>query len=307
MDRTLIDAEPAILTIGAATIFFKDGITMKIEDSVQATPADVVQNAGDTWDDLMVKITGTPSGEIETLSTLYPYASFRRGQNIFAADAPCTIKTTSGRLFTIPSAAITKCCDLNLAPDKTFFGGSLEITGVRKNNTAWSAVGSLYTEAASAFADWATFGAAGILKLAYAAAWGALAAPWNGIVTEDGWSLSFGLNLKYQKDAAIGTVQAFYQGETVVAKCRALNVVAADIIAAHPIQGTGAARGKRIASGNNLVLTGDGGTPVITLTSTQLRSPGYRFGNEEIRNGELGFEAQRIYTSGQPQPLYTFA
>src|SRR4051812_13045243 len=114
MDRTLIDAEPAILTFNGATVVFKDGITMKIEDTVQATPADIVQNAGDTWDDLMIKITGTPTGEVESLGLLYPYAAFRRGQNIFAADSPATIKTTSGRLFTIPSAAITKCCDLAL-------------------------------------------------------------------------------------------------------------------------------------------------------------------------------------------------
>jgi hypothetical protein len=115
------------------------------------------------------------------------------------------------------------------------------------------------------------------------------------------------LNLKFIQSSEIGTVQAFYVGETVMAKCRALNVLIDDIIAVHGVQGAGARRGKRIASGNNLLLTGAGGSPVITLTSAALREPGYRFGNEEIRIGEIGFEAQRIFTSGAPQPLYTLS
>jgi hypothetical protein len=277
---------------------------------VQATPADIVQNAGDTWDDLMVKISGTPTGEVESLALLYPYASFRRGQNIFAADSPATIQ--HHERASVHSAERGHHEVLRLwrwLRTRHFFPAAWKSPACAKTIRLWSAAGKpLHRGRISAFSDWSAFNAAGILKLELHGGVGSAGERRGmGSSTEDGWAISFGLNLKYQKDAAIGTVQAFIQGETVLAKCRALNVTATDIIAAHPIQGTGAARGKRIASGNNLVFTGDGGTPVITLTSAQLRSPGYRFGNDEIRNGELGFEAQRIYTTGQPQPLYTFA
>jgi hypothetical protein len=307
MDRTLIDAEPAIVTHdGGVYVFDEGGVTVTVQDSVKPTPTSLVLNAGDTQDDAIVKITGKPCGEWENLAKLWPYASFRRGQNIFSTDKPLTVHTTSGRKLTVASAALTKSPDIDGSPDKPLLG-SVEWTGVRLNNTPWSTAGSLYSEAAVAFVDWSAFDQTQILKVAFAAAWGALAAPWNGIVTMDGWAISFGLQLKYVMDAAIGTVQAFYVGETVVAKCRSLNVTMADIIAIHEIQGGTARRGKRIATGNNLVLTGAGGSPVITLTSAALRSPGFRFGNEEIRIGEIGFEAQRTFTTGQPQPLYTLA
>lgn len=307
MDRTLIDAEPAIVTHDSGIYVFDDGgVTVTVSDSVKPTPTSLVNNAGDTMDDAIVKISGKPCGEWENLAKLYPYSAFRRGQNIFGADKPLTVHTTSGKKLTVASAAITKSPDIEGAPDKTLLG-SVEWTGVRANNTAWSAAGSLYSIADVAFTDWSAFSAAAILKVAFAAAWGALAAPWDAIVTTDGWQIGFGLDLKFQQDAAIGTVQAFYVGETVMAKCRALNVTIADVIAAHAIQGGTARRGARIATGNNLVLTGVGGSPLITLTSAALRSPGYRYGSEEIRIGELGFEAQRTFTTGQPQPLYTIA
>jgi hypothetical protein len=307
MLSTLIDAEPGILTINSQKFVFKDGITAVIQDSVQATPADIVENAGDTWDDVMVKITGTPCGEWEALSTLFPYASFRRGQNIYGADAPCTIQTTSGKLWTFPRAAITGSPSLSLSPSKSLFGGGFEVTGIRKDNTPWATAGSLYTVTSVPFTDWSFFSAAAILKVAAAAAWGALASPWDGIVTMDGWDVANKLNLKFIQDAAIGTIQAVYMGETMVAKCRPLNVLGTDIITAHPIQGGTTRRGAPVASASDLVLTGAGGSPVVTLKSACLRQPGYKFGNDEVRIGELGFEAQRTYTTGQPQPLYTLA
>ncbi|HUS37373.1 MAG TPA: hypothetical protein VM680_18645 [Verrucomicrobiae bacterium] len=308
MDQTLIDAEPAIMTFDSGVFVFKDGITVKINDSVQATAADIVENAGDTIDDVMATISGTPCGEWENLTKLWPYGSYRRGQNIFGADKTAVIHTTSGRKITFMSAAITKSPDLKLNPESSLMGGA-EWTCKRKNNTPWSTAESFYKEESAAFSDWSAFDAASVLKVAAAAVWGALSAPWNGIATEEGWDVSFGLNLKWVKDAAVGSVQAFHRGQTVMAKCRPLNVKMTDIQTIHEglIQGTGARRGKRIASGSNLVLTGEGGSPVVTLTSAALRQPGYAFGEERIRVDEIGFEAQRTYTTGQPQPLYTLA
>jgi hypothetical protein len=308
MDSALVDAEPGILTApGGQKFVFKDGITAKVNETVQATPADIDQNAGDTWDDAVIEITGTPYGEWENLPTLYPYASHRFNQNIYGADAAWTIHTTSGRLLTFTRAAVTGLATLNIAPDKTLFGSGFKVTAIRKNNSTWATANSLYQETAVAFTDWSTFDPTQALKVDAAAAWGALAAPWNGIETMDGWEISFGLNINFIKTSAVGSFQALFKGLTVMAKCNPANVTRPDIIAAHPIQGGTARRGKRIASGNNLVLTGAGGSPVITLTSAQIRQPGYEWGTDKIQIGELGFEAQRIFTSGQPQPLYTLA
>jgi hypothetical protein len=308
MLSALIDAEPGILIApGGEKFAFKDGISAKFADSVQPTPADIVANAGDTWDDVVVKITGNLFGEWETLPILYPYGAYRRSQNIYGADTNWKIHTTSGRLITFPRAAVTGYASINLSPEKTLFGGGFEVTAIRKDNTPWATAGSLYTEGALAFTDWAFFDAAAALKVDAAAAWGAVAAPWSAIETADGWEITPQLAIQFQKASAIGTMQAFFQGEQWMAKCMPLNVGVAEILAQHPIQGGTARRGKRIASGNNLVLTGAGGSPVVTLTSAAIREPGYQFGNEKIRVGELGFEAQRIYTAGQPQPLCTLA
>lgn len=305
-DRTLIDGEPGVVIYDSATIVFDKGITMKIAETVQATPTDVVENAGDTWDDARVIISGQPSGEYENLTKLFPYASYRRGQNIFGADKPLVIHTTSGKKFTVGTAALTKSPDITLNPDKPVFGGA-EWTGIRKKGVAWATADSLYKYESAAFASWAAFDAAAILKVAAAAAWGALASPWDDIRTTEGWVINFGLNLKWITDSSVGSCQALFMGETVMAKCAPLYDLASAIIAAQLVQGTGARRGKRVASGSDLVLTGEGGSPEVTLTSAALRNPGYQFGGEQLRVGELGFEAQRTYSSGQPQPLYTLA
>jgi hypothetical protein len=306
MQSALIDAEPGILTAPTGELFcFKNGISAVIDDSVQPSETDIVDNAADTWDDVVVKITGELCGEWEALSALFPYRTYRRSQNMFGADAAWTIHTTSGRLFTFPRAAVTGYPSINLAPDKSIFGSGFEVTALRKDNTPWSTAGSLYTETASAFASWSFFNSAGILKVNATAVLGALAAPWSGIETAAGWAITPQLLYKPFKSSETGTIQAFFQGERWMAKCQPINVLPGDIITAQPIQGGTARRGAPLASGNNLVLTGAGGSPVVNLTSVQIRKPGYRFGNETIRIGELGFEAQRTYTSGQPQPLVT--
>lgn len=309
MLSSLIDAEPGILTAPSGAKFvFKDGITAKIIASTQETPSDFVQNAGDTWDDFMIEITGTPYGEWENLTTLYPYSAYRFNQNIFGADAAWTIKTTSGRLYTFHRAAVTGYANLSIGPNKTLFGSGFRVTAIRKDNTAISAANSLYTEGASAFADadYSTFDAAQALKVDAAAAWGALAAPWSDIETEEGWEIGYGLNLEFLKSARNGTIQALFKSETVTATCNPLNIGATDVMAQHPIQGGTSRRGERTASGNNLVLTGAGGSPVITMTSCAISDVEYRYGQKH-RVGMLQLKAQRTYTGGKPQPLITLA
>jgi hypothetical protein len=195
MDRTLIDAEPAIVTHDGGIYVFQDGITMTVSDSVKPTPTDLVINAGDTQDDVIVKVSGKPAGEWENLTKLWPYAAYRRGQNIYGADKPLTIHTTSGKKVTIPAAALTKSPDLDCAPDKTLLG-SVEWTGIRQQTASavvpWSTVGGLYSIADVAFTDYSAFDATAILKVDFAAAWGALAAPWSAIATMEGWQISNG-------------------------------------------------------------------------------------------------------------------
>lgn len=307
MLSSLIDAEPGILTAPSGAKFvFKDGITAKIIASTQETPSDFVRDAGRTWDDFMIEITGTPYGEWENLSTLYPYAAYRFNQNIYGADAAWTIKTTSGRLFTFHRAAVTGYANLSVGPNKTLFGSGFKVTAIRKDNVAISAANSLYTEGASAFADgdYSTFDAATALKVDAAAAWGNYTTPWDNIETEEGWEIAFGLNLEFIKSSRNGTIQALFKGETVSATCNPLNLGATDVMAKHPIQGVGARRGARIASAKDLVLTGEGGSPVITLTSAQILDLEYRFGQKH-RVGMIQFGAERTYAAGKPQPLYT--
>jgi hypothetical protein len=312
MLSSLIDSEPGILTAPSGAKFvFKDGITAKPVVSTQETPSDIVQNAATTYDDVMIEITGTPYGEWENLATLYPYSAYRFNQNIYGADAAWTIHTTSGRLFTFHRAAVTGYANLSLAPNKTLFGSGFKVTALRKDNTAWSAVNSLYTEAATAFTDYSTFDAAAALKVDAAAVWGNFAAPWSDIETEEGWEIALELGIEFRKSSRIGTIQAVFKGEKVTASCNPLNITAADILSqsviVHPIQGSGARRGGRIASGKNLTLTGAGGSPVVTLTSASLINVEYHMGTNRHRVAALAWGAERTYTAGQPQPLFTVA
>jgi hypothetical protein len=80
-----------------------------------------------------------------------------------------------------------------------------------------------------------------------------------------------------------------FMGLKVMAKCAPQGPTAAQIATAMKIQGSGAGAGHLIGGtiGEDLVITGSGVS--VTLKSPGIKSAGFVFGGQPLRNGEIAF------------------
>src|SRR5688572_13969288 len=84
--------------------------------------------------------SGTPMGEVETLTGYWPYVAADIGGSIFSA-TPLVVVPKTGNKITFPRSAVTKLPTLRLAPLRTAFG-PMEWTAlgdptVEPNNAAY--------------------------------------------------------------------------------------------------------------------------------------------------------------------------
>lgn len=309
MDRATIIRGPAVVQYNTVTFYTKGDIEVKFGLETFNVETDSFGNAPERLKDRLVEVTFTPVGEWESMATLFPYAATLPGTSIFgsaAAEKALVIHTLAGVKLTFPCAAVTKLADISASAVKTLFG-QVTFTCLGKGNTAWSVADSIMDVAAAAFAD-ATFNPANIKTVPFAVAWGI--APWDAINTRDGVTVSFDLQTEKVETDTDGVIDMTFKDLGVMAKLTPVGVTEAQVDTALGWQGVATAvRGGSLdALANDLVLTGAGaGAPVITVKKAAMKTAGYRFGSTALRHGELGFVAQRQWTAGVAQPLYTLA
>lgn len=305
IDRSTILRGPAIITYNGATFYSKGDITVELGLETFAVDTAAFGKVDERVTDRITKVRFTPDGQFEGLGVLWPYGSAAIGSSIFGAtDVPLVIQTIAdGKAITFNAAALTKMPDLELGATKTMLG-EVEFTCLGTNNEAWTATSNLVSIAANAFAD-TSFSVAAILTQAYTGAWGG-ASPWSAITTSDGWKVGFSLGLTSVTTDADGMVDMTLESLEVTASCTPLGITEANLVAALKLQGSGATRGRSLASGSSdLVLTGTGA--VITLKGAQLKTGPMQFGRGALRVGELNWIATKTFSSGAPLPLFSVA
>lgn len=304
MPRQDILRGPGAVIHDSATFFSKEDIAAELIIETDETQSGAYGNVGDAVVDSYAEVSLPPVGEWEDLTKLWPYASTLPGESIFGTDKPLVVHGTNGEKLTFAAGAITEMPEIICAPSATLIGPA-KFTAIRAYGSDWSASNSLFqVQTAQAF-SYAAFSKAAILRVGFAGAWGLT--PWNDIRTVDGWRISFNLSIDWVADAARGRVDATFGDLQVMARCTPIGFTSAQIATAIGIQGGSARPGQQLESANNLVLTGSGGSPVITLNKPGIKTAGYRFGRTTLRHGELGFVAQRTFSSGVAAPLFTLA
>ena len=296
INRNTILRGPGTVKFGGVTVFDANGITCEIESATQGLPSSISGEIGTIKTDQTGKISFTPCGQISAaiLAAIYPYASAAIGSSACgAADTPCVVHSVAGTKVTLVNCCVRKMPEIYLSPVKTAFG-SVELAaalGLAKGPTDDAA---LYTVEQAAY-DAGAPDPTGITGVAYAGTFGALSIP----DTADGWTITPEVTLNPVSTDTLGTIDWTVASVGCTAKCTPLGLTEEQILAALPAT---RARGSLIG-GDDLVVTGAGGLKV-TLHGASLVTGPLRWGNTQLRAGEIGFTAHRSFAGGVPGPVF---
>lgn len=305
--RGSINRGPGIVKLGGDA-FYSDG---DIIETPNPTFFDIVPSmygpVDRRRDDFVTNIAFTPIGEWEKLTRLYPaiFSTPDIGADIFtSSDVPLVIHSKAGKTHTFPAGAMTKLPDIILSARRTLFG-ACEMTALVADNTDPTSANSRVTDATSAFGD-TSFSTAAVKTQPYAAAWGA-SAPWDAIITESGWRVSFDVKLQPQQIDDIGTIAMVLESVRVMAKCTPVGITEAQVHTALKFQGVAeAARGSSLRTNSaDLVISASGVS--VTLKNAQLVEGPLRWGTFTLRTGEIAFVGERTESSGAFGALFVLA
>jgi hypothetical protein len=319
MNRSALVKGPAKIVRGALSLFTQADFNVDITAEFEKTVTDVHGEIDQTWKDVQAECGFTPEGrwDAATIAGLWPYANPSIGSSIFTDnDVPTVIHCSNANKHTLIASAITKMPELVFDATKTLIGQAT-IRGIRGNNKAWSDADGIYKFAAAggSLAD-AAFSPSLIKKQVYKLDFGALGgdpeawapAGFQNVYSEDGILFSPEIELGEVRVDQIGLADVTIQAVRAMVKLKPVGPTAAQIIAALAIQGASAARGASTsATGQPLTITGADGIVYLTIPNATLVGAGFRFGRNVLRNGEIGFVANRTFTGGASDALFELA
>jgi len=327
LQRTAIVRGPAKIVYDSHTFWTPDDITVEVDDGIE----DVSTQMFGKVDGLVVnpKITVgftphsfTATGPAEPTfaaicAVLIPaiFTTGTHGTSFIGASAEKTLVIwgSDGAQLTVKNAVITKPPQLILTADKPMFG-SMTITGICKTTSSDIDLGvadSLYDLlAAQADPGLAFLGVPSYLQRRYKGNLGTQTG-FTEIWPEGGWMIDFNPSWRERKIQGL-TVDYELNGMEILAKCVPVGPTLLQVADLHAIGGNGGAswpQGARLSgqqTTHDLVIKTGGGTTVFTLNKPVIRQPGFRFGQESLRIGELGFHSQARFTTGTKAALAAF-
>jgi hypothetical protein len=300
----------ASLAIGAvANLFSQEPVSAGFEMTTSEKTNDAYGKLDEVLRDCIGKITWRPDGTATAniLEALFPsaFATPSIGTSLFGStDVATVVHSLAGTKVTFHSTAVTRMPSLRLNTQETAFSGDCEITALVKNATARTAANSVYTIETAAHPA-VTYDIDNLLGGYYLGAWGT-GGDEVEIQPEDGWDVEFDVDLEQHVVDGAGTVNYSINGVSARAKCRPINLSETDIVDAMNIQDSGAVIGASMRSGKDLVIAATGGL-TVTLREAELRTGPLSWGRNELRVGEIGFEAHRKIESGLPTSLFSVA
>lgn len=301
IQRQSILRGPGLITRNSVDWYCKDPFEVIAELKVVPIVNTIHGEVDNRVDDAIIRAPFTPAGEVENLSALYPHQNPVVGASLFGStDVATDFHSVAGTKVTVHNTQITKMPDLILSANKTVFGQG-EIMGLLKNNTARATANSMYTMASVAFSN-TSFSTAAVKTEIFSAAWGSIL---TAIIAEQGWRLSFDLDIEPVIVDDLGTVDYTLRGVRATARCRPVNLTEANIWDSIRIQSTGATRGTSVRQGANLVIQSSSLT--ATLHDAALLVGPLNYGPVELRGGEIAFTAHRAESAGTFSNVFTLA
>ena len=295
----------------AATFFTNDAFEVKLNTKRFEIQPQGFTQSDQRDEDRTVEFDVTPDGRWNStiIAALWPYLNSLPGLSMPTnTDKTFIAHGADGGLLTVIASYLKKMPNVTLSAKKSMIG-SAGFKGIVGSDMDPEDASSYLTYAASGgtIVDTA-FSLAAIKTQPYSAAWGSVAG-FESFYAEDGFEISFDMQSKEIQVDGLGTVNEVLQKVGVMVKCKPVGPTAAQILTALRFQGATNSLGRSHAAGG-AALTITGGLDsvnIFTSPKMSLVEAGYRFGNDVLRNGEVGFVANMNPASGVQGAIATLA
>ncbi len=328
--RSTLVKGPAKIVYDSITYFTPDDISVVLDDGGQQIASSMF---GPNTDRLVInpKVTvqftphalvGTGPAEVSRVNAMTAVvpAIFTNGfygtQYIGSgSEKSLQIWGSNGELVTISNAVITAPPSIMFSANKPIFG-SMTVTGICKTTSSDIDLGQANSllDVATSQADpgLAFLGIPSYLQRRYKGALGSQTG-FTEIWPEDGWTVSFNPSWKERMIQGL-TVDFELAGMEIIASCVPVGPSMSQII---NLIGVGGDNGASWAQGKSMLaqqathsLTivdpSDSSVPV-TLNKPIIRTGNFRFGHENLRNGEVQFVSTLRLSTGSAVALAAFA
>lgn len=309
IDRATIIQGPCILTFQSEVIATVGDVTVTPNIDFLEIPSSVNGKLDDRYTQVAWEVSFAPLGLWNSglLGVLFPYGDPTFGDSILGSgvDNDLTINGVDGKQVVVHNCAVTRMPSVNFSTKAVLYG-DMTITGIGKNDTAWSDANKFFTESSVAFPG-SVPDPADVLTDLYTYAWGAVA-PWDDFGVEAGLQVDFALNIKQRTADSCGIVDLTIQGLTVEAKAKPMGPTDTQVRSALTLQGTGARPGGSLnANSDDLAITSSNVT--ATIYACAMASFPSVFSRENLRNGEVVWRATRGYNAVGPSldPIFAFS
>jgi len=307
LQRSSLNRIPGRLSFNGISVYSKDGTTIDTDLVYSQEPVGVagigkVDNRDkEAYDEISI----TPDGRMTTAiaAVLWPYANPVLGAGIFpTTDVPASVHGIDSSLDTHAAVAVVDMPQMMFHPIKTLVG-QMKLLCLRGTTAgavnAWSTAGSLRTFANSGgtFVD-ATFTNQSIITQDYQLTWGSV----SGFASLDFYDgLTFEPKVEFVDDnvAAVGLFNRRIKSVGGMLRGIPIGVTRAMIDTQLQIQGAGAVRGASgFAKGFSVSVTGADGKVYLNFPIGQLVKSKLQNGVEQLREGEVAWEALPSLTAG---------
>ncbi len=307
LQRSSLNRVPGRLAFNGVSLYSKGGTTIDTDLVYQQEPIHVaglgkIDNRDqEAYDEISLTPDGRMSAAIAAV--LWPYGNPTIGAGIFpATDVPAVVHGNDASLDTHPAAAVVQMPPMIFHPVKTLVG-QMKLLCLRSTATGvvnpWSTAGSLRTFAGTGgtFVD-TTFSNSSPITQDYQLTWGAVTG-WSGLDFYDG--LTFEPKIEYVDDnvAVSGLFNKRIKSVGGILRGIPIGVTRTMIDTQLQIQGTGAVRGASgYAKGYSVTVTGADSKVYLAFSIGQLIKSKIQNGVEQLREGEVTWEALPAISSG---------
>lgn len=261
-------------------------------------------------EDRVVELEVEPDGRwnAAAIAAFWPYLNATPGASMAtSADLPFVAHGADTGLLTVISAYVSKMPSLKFSVKKSMIGsiGFKGIVGTGLDPSDTSAY-LTYAASGSTFVD-SGFTLTAIKTQPYTMAWGAVTG-FTSFTGEEGIDVDFSMETKEIIEDGRGVVDERIRSVGVLVKCKPIGPTAAQILTALRYQGSGNALGRSYqAVAASLTITGADGIVAFTMPKASLVEAGYRFGDDVLRNGEIGFVGNLNVSTGTQSAICTLA
>jgi hypothetical protein len=305
--RSALVRGPANVTWNGITMWSQSDIHVPLEPVWNPVMTSMYSRVDRSRGDLVIRVGFRLWGAWENLSVLFPSSLLNPtiGASVYGtgSDLPLVLTARNGDQVTIVNAQLTKVADLFLGPDQDLFSANVEFTGIIAAGANPEDAGSYYTTAVSQTFTETNFSKANFKRVRFSGAWGAKAG-YTAIIPQKGVAINWEITLApcpaegLTRDMSI----ALFEGS---AKCIPIGPTIAQLKTESKIEvAQGTLLGGNVA---DLVWTGAGSGPVITLKNAGMIAHGLDFGVEPLRNAETTWVTTRGFTAGVPNAVATAA